>query len=165
MTKKKTTKQLQISQFCKAVCASDVGDVCKSGLRAVRETLGVSHSTGSFDLDAAKKAAEPNNSRWDYGIGCKPNEQDEIAIWVEVHPASTSDVNTLLNKLEWLSAWLKQEQQTDLYKLTRAAQQANIVPFIWVHTNSGVDIREGSPQEKRLQASGIKGPLRGNKLP
>jgi hypothetical protein len=162
MTKKKTTPNA--SAFCEAVKKSDAETPCKPGLRAVKEPLGVTKPTGSVDLDTAKKTVEPNSSRWDYGIGCKPDTM-ELAIWVEVHPASTGEVGAIINKLEWLKTWLKQDQQTDLYKLTRAAQQANIAPFIWVHTNSGVDIREGSPQEKRLQASGIKGPIRGNKLP
>jgi hypothetical protein len=163
MTKKKTTKQPKTSQFCKAVRASDVGDVCKPGLQAVREKLGVSHPTGSFDLDTAKKAAEPNNSRWDYGIGCKPNDKDEIAIWVEVHPASTSEVDTMLNKLEWLKGWLK--QQKGLKELTEKARQTNIEPFIWVHTDSGVSIRKGSPQARRLQEKGLNPPIRRDSLP
>lgn len=162
MAKKKTTPNT--SAFCEAVKKSDLKTGCKPGLRAVKETLGIIKPTGSIDLDTAKKMVEPNSSRWDYGISCKL-DTTEFAIWVEVHPASTGEVSSIINKLEWLQNWLKQEQQTDLYKLTRASQQININPFIWVHTNSGVDIREGSPQEKRLKAIGIKGPIRGDKLP
>ena len=61
---------------------------------------------GSVALDNALQARYPNDPRWDYGIGLKKSAR-ESAVWIEVHPASTSEVTTVLNKLRWLKNWLK----------------------------------------------------------
>lgn len=57
---------------------------------------------GSVDIDECTKDIYPNDSRWDYALG-----YDEKAYFIEVHPASTSDVTTVIAKAKWLNGWLK----------------------------------------------------------
>ena len=102
--------------------------------------------TGSVALDDVLKTKYPNSLRWDYGIGLKKSKC-EAAVWIEVHPASTSEVTTVLKKRQWLKKWLK-NQAPALNKLT--ATQS----YYWVATN-GVHIRQGSPQARQLQLAGL----------
>lgn len=67
--------------------------------------------TGSVALDDLLKAKYPNDPLWDYGIGLRKGKR-EAAVWIEVHPASTSEVTTVLNKLQWLRNWLKNQAPT-----------------------------------------------------
>jgi hypothetical protein len=97
-------------------------------------------------LDDGLKAKYPNDPRWDYAIGLKKGKP-EVAVWIEVHPASTSEVATVLKKLQWLKKWLK-NQAPKLATLT-AAQS-----YYWAAT-SGVHIRPGSPQARQLQLAGL----------
>jgi hypothetical protein len=101
---------------------------------------------GSVVLDDVLKAKYPNDPRWDYGVGLRKSKR-EAAVWIEVHPASTSEVTTVLKKLHWLKNWLKNQAPT-LDKLT-AAQS-----YYWAATN-GVHIRQGSPQARQLQLAGL----------
>ena len=105
--------------------------------------------TGSVALDDVLKAQYPNDPRWDYGIGLR-KARGEAAMWIEVHHASTSEVTTVLNKLQWLKNWLK-NQAPLLDKLTTAQS------YYWVAI-SGVHIRQGSPQARRLQLAGLSLP-------
>ena len=52
--------------------------------------------TGSVNLDAALQASLPNAPRWDYGLGYQPVSGAERAVWIEVHPAATSNVGEVL---------------------------------------------------------------------
>ena len=67
--------------------------------------------TGSIDLDGALKNTVTHRqaNRWDYGIGFREDDGREVAIWVEVHPASSREVPTVLQKHRWLLGWLRQE--------------------------------------------------------
>src|SRR5262249_2940533 len=87
-----------VSRFKAAVVSIPaVAEHYRAGLQALR-AADVAHVicdtprklTGSIDLDAAKHATEPQAARWDYGIGFKLSPAEERAIWVEVHPASSS---------------------------------------------------------------------------
>jgi len=105
--------------------------------------------TGSVALDDVLQAKYPNDPRWDYGIGLRKGKR-EAAVWIEVHPASTSAVTTVLKKLQWLKNWLKNQAPT-LDTLT-AAQS-----YYWVATG-GVHIRPGTPQARQLQLAGLSLP-------
>lgn len=59
---------------------------------------------GSVDIDACTKLQYPNAPRWDYAVGY--NQQ---AIFIEVHPANTSNVKEMTSKAQWLESWLKTE--------------------------------------------------------
>lgn len=81
------------------------------GLRALGNDSSRVHASprslvGSVALDNALQARYPNEPRWDYGIGVKKRARVS-AVWIEVHPASTSEVRTVLNKLKWLKNWLE----------------------------------------------------------
>src|SRR3990172_8148590 len=104
---------------------------------------------GSVALDNTLQAKYPNDPRWDYGIGLKKSAR-QSAVWIEVHPASTSEVRTVLGKLEWLKNWLKNRAPA-LQKLT------GVRCYFWVATR-GVHIRQGSPQARRLQLAGLSLP-------
>ena len=119
--------------------------------------------TGSIDLDSAL-SGEPgyaNAPRWDYGIGYKPRRSPERAIWVEVHPASTSNVGEVISKLNWLRTWLR-ENTPQLASLTIA--DGPIRPFVWMAT-AAVHIPRNSPQARRLNTAGLDMPRRILRLP
>lgn len=62
---------------------------------------------GSINLDEAYEAAQPNASRWDYGIGLSMGDASR-AEWIEVHPANSREVRTMLAKLDWLRRTIQQ---------------------------------------------------------
>jgi len=102
--------------------------------------------TGSVDLNEAFP-----NSPWDYGIGFLEGRQ-EVAIWIEPHPAYTSEVAIFLKKLTWLKDWLETEAR-ELWKLTQKSSE----PYRWLATG-GVHIAKNSRQARQLQEAGISFP-------
>jgi hypothetical protein len=59
------------------------------------------HCTGSVDIDKSLLPLYPDDPRWDYVIG-----YESCAYFVEIHPASTSNVNEVIKKATWLRQWL-----------------------------------------------------------
>jgi len=112
--------------------------------------------TGSINVDEALRATEPNSPRWDYGIGLR-RKSAESAIWVEVHPASSTGVKDMLDKLQWLRNWLR-ERAPALAALTQG-------DYYWLSTDGTIAITPNSPQAKRLAAAGLRGPMRVLRLP
>ncbi|MGC8785380.1 MAG: hypothetical protein ACP5RN_13465, partial [Armatimonadota bacterium] len=108
---------------------------------------------GSVFLDEALKEQYPDAPRWDYGIGWRESFQ-EVAVWIEVHPAYTGEVDTVLRKLQWLNRWLATSAST-LNAITPHDKR----PFYWVATD-GVHIPRNSPQARRLFQSGLRYPVR-----
>jgi len=106
---------------------------------------------GSVNLDAALRQHYPNAPRWDYGIGIQKGKP--YAIWVEVHPADTSNVDEVLKKLAWLKDWLAHAAQP-LHALT--PQQS---AYHWLATD-GVHINQSSPQARQLNQAGLTMPRR-----
>lgn len=104
---------------------------------------------GSVALEIALRDRYPNDPLWDYGVGVKQSARVS-ALWIELHPASTSEVRTVLRKLEWLKNWLK-DRAPALQKLT------GVQSYFWVATG-GVHIRQGSPQARLLQSAGLSMP-------
>src|SRR5579885_1606851 len=107
--------------------------------------------TGSVNVDDALKATEPNAPRWDYGIGHRRGN-NEVAIWVEVHPASSDGIKDMLSKLKWLKGWLHRKAP----KLAALTQN----DYYWVATDATIAITPASRQAKRLAAAGLRGPMR-----
>lgn len=143
---------------------------CRSGLQALKRVdrsritcADPRRLTGSIDLDSALAGVvgHSNAPRWDYGIGYRPNRSEERAVWVEVHPASTSNVREVTEKLRWLRTWLRSEAPR-LNSLTTSAARAPV--FVWIATG-GVRIPRNSPQARRLSATGLVGPHRVLHLP
>ena len=107
--------------------------------------------TGSIDLDAALTRGRPNDNRWDYGLGYKPANGREQAVWVEVHSATTSEVSTVIRKLRWLKDWLEEVDQ--LRKLTH--RTGADIRYVWIASGK-IAIPPISPQAKRLNQSGMR---------
>ncbi len=110
--------------------------------------------TGSVNLDSVlaqdlRYASEP---RWDYGLGYKLPEGSEQAVWVEVHPAKTSEVSIVLKKLQWLRDWLDIEA-SELRQMTNRTSGNN--RFVWI-ASSKVNITKNSPQLRQLRQKGIQ---------
>jgi hypothetical protein len=107
---------------------------------------------------------EPKNSRLCEGSvfleSCVMNQYRNVNLWdyflsyngkvyfVEVHPAQTSEVDTVLRKFEWLKQWLlaKAESINDL----KADQ-----PYFWI-ASGRFAILQNSPQYRRVVQKGLK---------
>lgn len=109
--------------------------------------------TGSIALDETLRESYPEEPRWDYGIGLRRSEQ-EVAIWVEVHPARTDEIDSVLSKLRWLKSWLAHSAPS-LNAITPHAES----PFYWVASGE-VHISRNSPQARRLAVNGVHYPVR-----
>lgn len=82
------------------------------------------------------------------------SEQGEKAVWIEVHPALTSEVETVLCKLSWLKSWLRDRGSLELRQMTSPSALYSVA------TGSGVHISQNSPQARRLAQSGLRFPCR-----
>jgi hypothetical protein len=84
-----------------------------------------------------------DESRWDYAI-----DYNGEVFFFEVHTASTSEVTTVLRKLQWLKDWLNQK-----------APEINILrsnsPYFWVQSN-GYHILANSSEDRRIRQKGLK---------
>jgi len=147
--------------FKQAITSSPapVRDACLAGKQGMkgehREQVDCADTRrflGSFDLDNAYKATQAGANRWDYGLGFKEKSNDEVMIWLEVHPATTSEVDVFLRKYQWLVNWLKTEAK-DLAALTTRKNGQKC--FFWLATDSGMNIRPGSQHARRLQSAGF----------
>ncbi len=85
---------------------------------------------------------EHNANRWDYIVGYRNQ-----SYFVEVHPASTSEVGNIINKLNWLKQWLSinASHLNDI-------KAAN--PFHWVSTGR-IGILPNSTYSRRLAIAGL----------
>jgi hypothetical protein len=129
MSNKKIISQTQFKAAVEKT--KQVKDAYQKGLKALgphskKITLkDASHCEGSIDIDTTLASIYPNSNRWDYCFSYKGE-----AFFVEVHPANTSDVQTVINKHEWLKNWLR-DQAPEIGNLTAKSRQ----PFYWIQTN------------------------------
>lgn len=100
----------------------------------------------SVDLDAELTAANVPGAKWDYGIGIARGQRAEV-VWVEVHTATSSEVDAVLNKLAALRAWLRAHAP---------ACTSTPCSFYWVATDAGVHI--DAARRRRLSAAGMRMP-------
>lgn len=127
------------------------GHVCK-GLQALgKHSSCVEQQHGramaSVNLDTALAPSQPDDPRWDYGVEVVHNQQTRL-VWIEVHPAMSSEVDTVCRKLQWLRQFLAQ---------SRSCQNQS-KEFYWVATDAGVHI--DPTRQRRLAAAGLKKPTR-----
>jgi hypothetical protein len=99
---------------------------------------------GSLNIDECTAKVRPGENRWDYCFAYK-NE----VFFVEVHPAETSDVETVINKLNWLKEWL-----TSSAPAISALTATTMFPFHWLHTGS-THIIPGSKQYRKATQHNI----------
>ena len=131
----------------------------------VRDLQDPQRLTGSINLDSAL-ARQPdyaNAVRWDYGLGYRPAaERREQAVWIEVHSATTKEVDRVLRKLQWLQDWLNAGAGC----LKRMTDRADAdIRFVWIASGDRVDIPKNSPQARRLSQSALQGPWKKLRLP
>lgn len=108
---------------------------------------------GSVNLDDALKSSHPNEPRWDHAIGLwSSKHHGEAVAWVEVHPAPSTHIDEVLEKLEWLREWLKGEGMK-LANMPRAG-------FYWLASGGRVAITPHSLQARKIAAKGLLGPAR-----
>lgn len=140
------------SKFQQAVeSTSEVSNAYKPGLQALKNgetgkiiVVDSKKLEGSVDIDSVLKYTYENANRWDYTIG-----YDNKVCFVEIHPAYTSEVTTMIAKLTWLKSWLK-EKAPEINKLPK------IVPtFNWIQSGKCAII-PGSREEKKLATYGLK---------
>ena len=119
----------------------------------------------SLDVDAAfaKSLEHATANRWDYGVHYRSTAGREHALWIEVHPAATGEVRTVIAKLSWLKAYLR-EHASELLALSTEISKT-IPPFVWLATDSGVHITANSPQARLLAAHGMGMPRQALVLP
>jgi hypothetical protein len=114
------TKGNKNNAFHKAVLQTkDIGVAYRPGLQALDRKYSsyvTAENTalldGSVDIDSALIDQYPEDNRWDYAIGYEGK-----AYFVEIHPAATKDVDTMLKKVIWLKNWLK-EAAPELKKIS-----------------------------------------------
>lgn len=156
MKKIKTTKAIKkktVNSLLKVAIegTNDVKGHFKEGIQAVegryRNKFVVPDPrklTGSLDIDSATKEKYIDENRWDYAI-----EYDSETFFVEIHSASTSDVDDVIQKLNWLKKWLNEQAPK-----INALQPKNKKAFYWLFTNRFA-ILPTSKQYKKLSLQGI----------
>lgn len=77
---------------------------------------------GSVDIDGCTKNKYPDSSRWDYAI-----DYNTEVFFIEIHPAQTCEIKTMINKLIWLKGWLK-KNAVEIDKL----KTKKVSPFFWL---------------------------------
>lgn len=102
---------------------------------------------GSLFIDQCliEQGLYPNENRWDYAI-----DYSGEVFFFEVHTASSSEVSTVLNKLDWLKNWLNHVAPE--INLLKAKTKT---PFYWVQSN-GYHILKNSSHERRVLQKGLK---------
>ena len=99
--------------------------------------------TCSVDIDSCLQLQCPDLSRWDYGLGVGSR-----SIFLEIHPATTGEVEVVLKKLRWLKDWMRQ----NCPGFSKAEKE-----YYWLATGK-VAVLKNSPQHRKIAASGLNGP-------
>lgn len=151
MSGKEQAEKIKASVLETAVeLTPDVAGSCQAGLSAlgaysakivVPDTRNIG---GSVNIDSATKELYPMDSRWDYAL-----EYDCEVFFIEVHPGSTSEVDTVLKKLDWLKSWL-QNKAPEINRVKTKNKQA----YHWIYTGS-FSILKTSRHYKLLSQKGL----------
>lgn len=100
---------------------------------------------GSVNIEKHLKAICPNENLWDYLFG-----YDDKAYFVEVHPACTSEVRTVIDKLAWLKNRIRR-WSISIQNMPKA--------YHWIATDK-VRILPDSSEARLLAKEGIPRPKR-----
>ncbi len=100
---------------------------------------------GSVDIDQSLIQQYPNDNRWDYCLSYKGE-----VYFVEVHPAHTGEINTVLNKLKWLKKWLREHAPA----INNLKANSTNSPFVWIQTN-GCHFLPTGKQLRQLSEEGL----------
>ncbi len=107
--------------------------------------------SGSVNLEESLHDISPNDPIWDYGIGWSKNQTDDYAIWIEVHPASSSHVRGIIAKVTWLKRWLN-TNGANLLNMTRPEDG-----YVWI-ASGRVSFQRSSRQARQLAQAGVSFP-------
>ncbi len=88
----------------------------------------------------------PNDVRWDYGVGIKQAADRDQVVWIEVHSASSSHVDTVLTKLAWLRSWVRSDG-------TAFAQMS--ARYVWLAT-SDASLSPNTPKRRLIAERGLE---------
>lgn len=104
---------------------------------------------GSVDLDNAAKEMFPHENRWDYAL-----EYDGTIFFIEIHPASTSEIDCIVKKVDFVTKWLK-EHAPEILALPLKNNQVR--QFYWVSSgNTDLRITPKSQQARKLALRNIQ---------
>lgn len=98
---------------------------------------------GSLDIDSQVRELYPNEPRWDYALS-----YDDRIYFFEVHPAETSEVDRVVNKVKWLKRWLK-IHAPEIDRLPKAEH-----PYTWVQSGRYA-ILPTAKEKMKLSVAGI----------
>lgn len=98
---------------------------------------------GSLDIDSQVEALYPHEPRWDYALS-----YDDKIYYFEIHPAETSEVDKVVNKVRWLKSWLR-KKATEIDKLPKAEH-----PYIWIQSGRYA-ILPTAKEKMKLSVAGI----------
>lgn len=104
---------------------------------------------GSLALDDAAKTTHPHANRWDYAIEYAGN-----TFFIEVHPASTSEIDCVIGKVVFVNNWLK-NNYPEILALPQ--KEAGARCFYWV-SSGATDLRiaPSSSQARKLALHHIR---------
>lgn len=102
---------------------------------------------GSIGMDSCLAKTNPNDSRWDYAVG-----YDQKIYYIEIHPASTSEVDTVIKKLFWLKTWLNEDGLP-----VKSAFDDKSATYHWIASGK-IAILKNSLYARRLAQSGLNIP-------
>ena len=111
---------------------------------------------GSVNLDEHFENEEPNESRWDYGVGF--DDGKEFVVWIEVHPAEDGELDAMEKKLKWLKSKLKRRDYEKFNALMDAARERGVNPFQWVFVGKN-KISQRGKYGKKLARMGFDFPI------
>jgi hypothetical protein len=145
--------------FRKAVNATqELSGAYRSGIRALTEVdrnrvecVQTRRLRGSVNLETRLRDYYPNEPIWDYGVGWRVDMKNDCAVWIEVHPASSGHVESVINKVKWLKIWL-QTTAPALGRLTRRNDG-----YVWI-ASGRVLLQKTSRQARQLASVGISFP-------
>ena len=105
---------------------------------------------GSVAIDDALRRSHPNAARWDYAVGFGRERRHDSIVWLEVHPASSHHIGEVLDKLDWLKHWMRDEAP-ELGRFPRC--------FCWI-ASGAISFGRGGPQAKNLAEAGLRFPVK-----
>lgn len=129
----------------------DISNGFKNGLQALgaNSELVIPNKTryleGSVDIDLCTKYIYPKESRWDYALAYSGE-----VYFIEVHPAISSEVKNVIDKLLWLKSWLK-TKAPEIEKLRKKDGDC----YFWI-ASKNFSIPKSSKQYRLASSCGIK---------
>jgi hypothetical protein len=104
--------------------------------------------TGSVDIDNCLQESLPNDSRWDYIFGIYFERGKETFYYVEIHRGEIDQVDKVINKFNWLLAWIYKHSPESL------ALYLDESEYYWI-TTGGNHIPSNTIEARQLAQSGL----------